>query len=130
LACLRDVLTVLATVYSLRNVLICNLIKASNLESESLAEEASHALARSTGRFVTVTALWVIFQSVSVYTFEWTSKSGTRFMFYASSGDNMQESGYGVLGVFVLSVPVGASTSPRLVWQFDSRHMPDWRLRN
>ena len=56
--------------YSLRNVLICNLIKASNLESQSLAEEVSHALSRSAGLFVTVTALWVIFQSVSIYTFE------------------------------------------------------------
>jgi hypothetical protein len=49
-------------------VFLCNFIKASRLEA--LAEEVSHALARSPGRLVTVTALWVILQSVSVYTFE------------------------------------------------------------
>jgi hypothetical protein len=60
------VLLVLA--YSLSLVLICNFIKASRLHS--LAEDISHALARSAGRLVTVTTLWVIFQSVSVYTFD------------------------------------------------------------
>jgi hypothetical protein len=55
-------------VYSLSLVLICNFIKASRLHS--LAEDVSHALARSAGRLVTVTTLWVIFQSVSVYTFD------------------------------------------------------------
>jgi hypothetical protein len=60
------VLTVL--VYSMILVFLCNFIKASRLEA--LAEEVSHALARSPGRLVTVTALWVILQSVSVYTFE------------------------------------------------------------
>jgi hypothetical protein len=37
---------------------------------ESLAEDVSHALARSADRLVTVTALWVVFQSALVYTFE------------------------------------------------------------
>jgi hypothetical protein len=54
--------------YSLSLVLICNFIKASRLHS--LAEDVSHALARSAGRLVTVTTLWVIFQSASVYTFD------------------------------------------------------------
>ena len=58
----------LVLVYSLSLVLICNVIKASRLHS--LAEDVSHALARSAGRLVTVTTLWVIFQSVSVYTFD------------------------------------------------------------
>ena len=37
---------------------------------ESLAEDVSHPLARTADRLVTVTALWVFFQSASVYTFE------------------------------------------------------------
>jgi hypothetical protein len=59
-------LTVL--VYSLSLVLLSSFIKAS--KCESLAEDVSHPLARTADRLVTVTALWVFFQSASVYTFE------------------------------------------------------------
>ena len=55
-------------VYSLSLVLLSSFIKAS--KCESLAEDVSHPLARTADRLVTVTALWVFFQSASVYTFE------------------------------------------------------------
>jgi hypothetical protein len=55
-------------VYSLLLIIVCNIIKVSRLDT--LTENISHGIARGASRLITVTTLWVIFQSVSVYTFE------------------------------------------------------------
>lgn len=55
-------------VYSLLLVFVCNVVKASRLDA--LTENVSHGMARGAGRLITAAALWVVLQSVSVYTFE------------------------------------------------------------
>ena len=60
-----SVLTLLA--YTLSMIFVFNVIQISSLDG--IVQSVSHGLARSSGRLITATVLWVVFQSASVYTF-------------------------------------------------------------
>jgi hypothetical protein len=88
-------------VYSLLLVFVCNVVKASRLDA--LTENVSHGMARGAGRLITAAALWVVLQSVSVYTFE---KREWPLVLCQLC----------FLGVFVLCVSVDSFTNSCVVW--------------